>query len=46
MKGERNIDYSNWINTITGEVLTDYMIPSQLQALLENNIDITNYFTT
>ncbi len=36
-----NIDSSDWINTITLEVLTEYKMPSHLQALLVNNIDIT-----
>jgi len=31
---------SDWIDTITGEVLTDYKMPSNLQAILENNINI------
>ncbi len=39
---EYNIDASNWVNITTGELLCDYNLPSQLQALLANNIDITN----
>lgn len=30
---------SDWIDTATGEVLTDYKIPSHLQAILESNIN-------
>lgn len=29
----------DWVDTITGEVLTDYKIPSHLQAILQNNIN-------
>lgn len=36
---EFDANNSDWVNTITGEVLTDYKIPSHLQAILENNIN-------
>ncbi len=37
---EYDPESSDWIDTITGEVLTDYKMPSHLQAILENNINI------
>lgn len=40
---EYDIDTSDWINSITGEVLTDYKIPSHLQAILSENIDSNKY---
>ena len=36
---EYNIESSDWINTVTGEVLTLYKIPSHLQAILANNLN-------
>jgi len=36
---EFNAKTNDWNNTSTGEALTLYNIPSNLQALLENNID-------
>ncbi|MDT0554509.1 protein rep [Patiriisocius hiemis] len=36
---EFRIESSDWINNLTGEVLTEYKIPSRLQAILDNNID-------
>jgi Replication protein len=36
---EYDIEVSNWINTATGEILSDYKIPSHLQSILENNLD-------
>lgn len=36
---EYSIDCSDWINTMTGEVLTEYKMPSHLQAILENNLN-------
>ena len=40
---EYDVKISNWINTTTGETLSDYRIPSHLQAILENNINtLTN----
>ena len=36
---EYDIKVNNWINTVTGEILSDYKIPSHLQAILENNIN-------
>jgi hypothetical protein len=37
---EYNVESADWINTITGEVLTEYKMPSHLQAILENNLNI------
>ena len=37
---EYNIDSSDWINTMTGELLTNYKIPSHLQVILSENIDL------
>lgn len=34
-----DLDTSNWVNTATGEILSDYKIPSHLQAILANNIN-------
>ena len=36
---EYSIENSDWINTTTGELLTEYKIPYHLQAILENNIN-------
>tara|TARA_R110002012_G_scaffold11112_7_gene49973 strand:+ start:63565 stop:64593 length:1029 start_codon:yes stop_codon:yes gene_type:complete len=36
---EYNTERSDWIDALTGEVLTEYKIPSHLQAILENNIN-------
>jgi hypothetical protein len=38
---EYELEASNWINTSTGEMLSDYKLPSHLQALLDNNINLT-----
>ena len=37
-----NAHVYDWMNFETGELLTDYRIPSELKLLLENNIDITS----
>ncbi len=39
---EYNVESADWINTMTGEVLKDYKMPSHLQAILTHNIDVTN----
>jgi len=36
---EYDVKNSDWIDTGTGEVFTDYKMPSHLQAILENNIN-------
>ena len=36
---EYDIDSSDWINPTTGELLTNYIIPSRLQAILDNNLN-------
>lgn len=38
---EYDIETSDWINTMTNEVLTNYKIPSHLQAILDCNINTT-----
>lgn len=38
-KWEYNPESSDWINTVTGEVLTQHKIPSHLQAILANNLN-------
>ena len=38
---EYDVENADWIDTATGEVLTNYKIPSHLQAILENNINTT-----
>ncbi len=38
---EFNAKTNDWNNTSTGEALTQYNMPSNLQALLENNINVT-----
>ncbi len=40
---EYDIESSDWINSMTGEVLTDYKIPSHLEAILSENINLTNF---
>ena len=40
---EYNVESSDWINTVTGEVLTEYEIPSHLQAILANNLNNKMY---
>lgn len=39
---EYDSESSDWIDSVTGEVLTDYKIPSHLEAVLENNIYVLN----
>ena len=36
---EYDTESSDWINTVTGEVLTQYKLPSHLQAILANNLN-------
>ena len=37
---EYDIKSSDWVNPYTGELLTNYKIPSHLQAILENNLNM------
>ncbi|OAD92658.1 hypothetical protein A7A78_01755 [Aequorivita soesokkakensis] len=37
---EYDAESSDWIDNITGEVLTDYKMPSHLQAILTHNINL------
>ncbi|NER16274.1 hypothetical protein [Spongiivirga citrea] len=41
---EYNPENSDWIDAITGEVLTDYIMPSHLQAILSENIDLNQNY--
>jgi hypothetical protein len=42
---EYDIESSDWINPITGELLTDYKLPSRLQAILNENINLVRNYT-
>lgn len=37
---EYSIEASNWVNTATNETLSDYKLPTHLQAILTQNIDV------
>ncbi len=40
---EYNMDDSNWVNTTTGELLSEYKLPSNLKAILSENINLSHH---